>query len=226
MAALFTNASVALNSVAGESVDFALATAGVSPTVIVASSHTMSDYHDKFMRPHTGMISSIARWFQVRNLDAGVMPSQNIFSQLAKIGPTAELSLDRLRLLCISHRFDADKDVRLTSEQLTDFRIFTGARIAYALTGPGIAGAITQTNIFDYRRVNGPSHFGAPLSSAEVILTEFPEDAGLEKAVVGKVRAQSSSYPFFFCSPFSDHRCRPFCCRRQQNSACSSTLPR
>ena len=195
MAALFTNASVALNSVAGEDVDFALATAGVSPTVIVASSRTMSDYHEKFMRPHTGAISSIARWFQARNLDSGVMPSQNVFSQLASIGPTAELSLDKLRLLCISHRFDAPSDVRLSSEQLTDFRIFTGARIAYALTGPGIAGAITQTSIFDYRRFNGPSHFGAPLSSAEVTLTDFPEDAGLEKAVEGKVREHPKSCP-------------------------------
>jgi hypothetical protein len=34
MAALFANSSIALNSVAGENVDFALATAGVSPTPI------------------------------------------------------------------------------------------------------------------------------------------------------------------------------------------------
>lgn len=188
MAALYSNASIALNSVAGESVDFALATAGISPTVIVASSRTMSDYHKNFMRPHAGIISSLARWFQVRNLDAGVMPSHNFFSQIANIGPTAELSFDKLRLLCISHRFDAGHEVSLSSEQLTDLRIFTGARVVYALTGPGIAGAITQSNIFDYRRFDGPSHFGSPLSCLEVSLTDVPEDAGLEQAVVGKVR--------------------------------------
>ncbi|RMJ24396.1 hypothetical protein PHISP_04734 [Aspergillus sp. HF37] len=188
MAALYTNASIALNSVAGESVDFALATAGVSPTVIVASSRTMSNYHEKIMHPHTGIISSIARWFQVRDLDAGVMPSHSILNQIANIGPTAELSFDKLRLLCISHRFDAGNEVRLSSEQLTDLRIFTGARVVYALTGPGVAGAVTQTNVYDYRRFSGLSHFGSPLSSLEAILTDVRE-GGAEKAVEGQITA-------------------------------------
>ncbi|KAL4760241.1 uncharacterized protein BDW70DRAFT_68924 [Aspergillus foveolatus] len=175
-AALFTNASVALNSVAGEKVDFALATVGVSPTVIVASSRTISEYHAKFMKPHSGLLSSIARWFQVRSLDAGNMPSQGFFSRLASVGPTAELSLDRLRLLCISHRIDDDTDARLDHEQLTDLRVLTGARVVYALTGPGVAGAISQTNVFDYRRFEGPSHFGAPLSTVELLLSGLSED--------------------------------------------------
>ena len=189
MAAIFVGASVALNSVAGEGVDFALATVGVSPTVIIASSRTMSQYHDKFMEPHSGIISSIARWLQVRNLEAGVMPSHGLFSQLANIGPTAELSLDKLRLLCISHRADADPQDRLTCGQLTDLRIFTGARVVYALTGPGVAGAISQTNIYDYRRFLGPNHFGAPLSSVEVLLTDIPSDEKLE----GKVGTRLAS---------------------------------
>ncbi|OJJ41735.1 hypothetical protein ASPWEDRAFT_179439 [Aspergillus wentii DTO 134E9] len=186
MAALFSNASIALNSVAGENVDFALATVGVSPTVIIASSRTMSDYHEKFMRPHSGIVSSISHWFQARKLDAGVMPSHNL-TQVTNLGPIAELSIDKLRLLCISHRFDGDKDARLTSEQLTDLRIFTGARVVYALTGPGIAGAISQTNIFDYRRFQGPSHFGSPLSSVEVVLTGVSEGNGPEAATEGNI---------------------------------------
>ncbi|GLI75180.1 hypothetical protein PoHVEF18_003433 [Penicillium ochrochloron] len=174
--ALFSNASIALNnSVAGENVDFALATKGVSPTVIIASSRTMSEYHDRVMKPHTGLISSLGRWVQARTLDAGNMPSKNFFSQLAQVGPTAELSLEKLRLLCISHRVDADASVRMTSEQLTDLRVYMGTRIVYALTGPGIAGAISQTNVFDYRDSSGPSHFGAPLSSTEVTLTGVSE---------------------------------------------------
>jgi hypothetical protein len=182
-AALFTNASVALNSVAGEKVDFALATVGVSPTVIVASSRTISEYHAKFMKPHSGLLFSIARWFQVRSLDAGNMPSQGFFSRLASVGPTAELSLDRLRLLCISHRIDDDTDARLDHEQLTDLRVLTGARVVYALTGPGVAGAISQTNVFDYRRFEGPSHFGAPLSTVELLLSGLSEDT--EQGQVG-----------------------------------------
>ncbi|KAE8152508.1 hypothetical protein BDV25DRAFT_150991 [Aspergillus avenaceus] len=176
MAALYSNASVAVNSVAGEGVDFALATVGVSPTVVIASSRTMSAYHDKFMEPHSGFITAIARWFDVRKLDAGVMPSHGMFSQVANIGPTAELSLDKLRLLCVSHRVDADSQYRLTCAQLTDLRIFTGARVVYALTGPGVAGAVSQTNVFDYRRYAGPSHVGAPLSSVELVMTGVSED--------------------------------------------------
>jgi hypothetical protein len=80
-----------------------------------------------------------------------------------------------LRLLCISHRIDGNPASRLTSEQLTELRIFTGARVVYALTGPGVAGAIAQTNAFDYRCLTGQSHFGAPLSSTEITLKNVPE---------------------------------------------------
>lgn len=187
LAALFSNSSIALNSVAGEGVDFALSTVGISPTAIVASSRTMSEYHKKFMEPHTGIVSKIGRWFQARSLDAGTMPSSNLLTKIANIGPTAELTLDKLRLLFISHRADAPGEYRLSSEQLADLRIFTGARVVYALTGPGVAGAVAQTNVFDYRRQGGLSHFGSPLSSVEVTLKGHPEDAGLERAVEGQV---------------------------------------
>ncbi|KAJ6007546.1 hypothetical protein N7540_011522 [Penicillium herquei] len=173
--ALFSNASIALNSVTGEDVDFALATVGVSPTVIVASSRTISNYHDSIMQPKVGLLSSLGRWVQKRTLESGIMPSKNIFSQLARVGPASELSLDKLRLLCVSHRIDAPASAQLTLKQLTHFRIFTNARIIYALTGPGIAGAIAQTNVFDYRHGDGPSHFGAPLSSTEITLTGVSE---------------------------------------------------
>ncbi|KAJ5573468.1 uncharacterized protein N7459_007895 [Penicillium hispanicum] len=187
MNALFSNSSIALNSVAGENVDFALASLGVSPTVIVASSATMSNYYDRVMKPHSGIVSSIGRWVQSRTLDSGNMPSKNFFSQLARIGPTSELSLDNLRLLCISHRVDADASARLSSEQLTNLRIFTGARIVYALTGPGVAGAITQTNALDYRCLSGPSHFGAPVSSTEITLTGVPEKTSSDGPLEGQI---------------------------------------
>ncbi|EED18037.1 conserved hypothetical protein [Talaromyces stipitatus ATCC 10500] len=187
LAALYSNSSIALNSVAGEGVDFALATLGISPTVIVSSARTISDYHKKFMKPHTGLVSSISRLTQARALDAGRMPSQNILSRLANIGPTAELSLSKLRLLAVSYRVDGSPDDLLSSELLTDLRIFTGARIVYALTAPGIAGAIAQTHLFDYRRHEGPAHFGAPLSSVEIVLSGHIEDTGIERAVEGQL---------------------------------------
>lgn len=189
MAALYSNASVALNSVTGDNSSLALATVGVSPTVVIASSRTVSEYHKKVMQPNIGRITKLARCIQVRSLDAGVMSSHNLLSQMANVGPMAELTLEKLRLLCISHRIDDNPEYRLTAEQLTDLRIFTGARIVYALTGSGVAGAICQTNPFDYRRYPGFNHFGPPLSSVEVVLTDIPEDTEpLERPVEGKVR--------------------------------------
>jgi hypothetical protein len=106
----------------------------------------------------------------------------------------AELSLDNLRLLFVSHRADGDPRKQLTSDQLTDLRIFTGARVTYALTAAEVAGAVSQTNIYDYRRHSGPSHFGAPMSSVEIKLTRHEEDAGRERAVEGEVRFCSRSF--------------------------------
>lgn len=204
MAALYSNASVALNSVAGESVDFALATVGLSPTVIIASSRTMSEYHSKFMKPHSGFISLFSRWIQVRSLDSGYMPSHGVLNQVANVGPTAELSLDKLRLLCISHRVDADREAQLDYEQLADLRILTGARVVYALTGPGVAGAVFQTNVFDYRRFQGSSHFGAPLSSVEVVLTGVSGNEANEQGQVSQptIRHLFSSANHFLRSPY------------------------
>jgi hypothetical protein len=192
MVALYSNSSIALNSVAGEGVDLALATVGVSPTVIIASAQTVAEYHNEFMAPRTGLVPSLSRSVQARSLDAGRMPTQNALSRLANIGPTAELSLSKLRLLIISYRSDESADNLLTSEQLTDLRVFTGARVVYALAAPGVAGAVSQTHPFDYRRHSGRAHFGAPLSSVEIILAGHVEDSGLERAIEGQVRYLST----------------------------------
>ncbi|KAL1957020.1 hypothetical protein VTO42DRAFT_6397 [Malbranchea cinnamomea] len=178
LAALYVNASIALTSVAGEHVDLSLATKGISPTVIVASSHTIADYHAQHMATHMGLFSKLGRFFQSRALDNGVMPKPTRISRLLMSSPVADPSLNRLRLLCISHRADGSPENQLTSEQLTDLRIFLGARVIYALTSPNVAGAVSQTNAYDYRRHSGPSHFGPPLSSLEIKLTGHQEGSG------------------------------------------------
>ncbi|OKL64147.1 hypothetical protein UA08_00338 [Talaromyces atroroseus] len=187
LVALYSNSSIAFNSVAGEGADFALATVGISPSVVVSSARTIADYQKKFMKPHTGPLSALGRSVQARALDAGRMPSQNVLSRLANIGPTAELSISKLRLLAISYGVDGSPEDLLSSEQLTDLRVFTGARVVYGLTVPGIAGAVAQTHIFDYRRHAGPAHFGPPLSSVEIVLDGHSEDSGIERAVEGQV---------------------------------------
>ena len=85
---------------------------------------------------------------------------------------------------------------------LTDLRIFPGVPLAYALTTANVCGAITQTNILDYRtkdQEGDEHHFGAPLSSVEVFIRG--EDEEMEKGVVnatGEVCLGSSSFlPYF-----------------------------
>lgn len=205
LAALYANASVALTSVAGEVVDLALATAGISPTVMVASSHTISDYHAQRMGPSMGPITNLGRYFQTRSLDAGVMPTRNWLWRLSTAAPTAELSLDKLRLLFISHHIDGDRHNQLTSRQLTDLRIFTGARVVYALTAPQVAGAVCQTIPYDYRRHSGYSHFGAPTSGVELKLIRCKEDGSDVRATEGEVSRNWKSSSLF---PSANLRCR------------------
>ena len=54
-------------------------------------------------------------------------------------------------------------------EALCHLRVFTGARVIMALTDAHVAGAISQTNMLDYRQVD---HLGPPLSSVEIKLVE------------------------------------------------------
>ncbi|KMQ47373.1 hypothetical protein A7C99_1145 [Trichophyton rubrum] len=187
LAALYSNASIAFNSVAGEIVDFALATTGVSPTIIIASSHTMSDYHAQYMGPQLNPLVKLGRFFQTRALESGRMPSSNILSALGGSGPVSEQALKNLRLILVSHRAEGDRNNQLTSDQLTDFRIMTGVRLAYALTTGKVAGAVCQTNPYDYRGQRGFSHFGPPLNSVEVKLVDYDEKSGNEKAIEGKI---------------------------------------
>jgi hypothetical protein len=168
-AALYSNASVALNSVAGENVNFTIAAAGVAPTVIVTSSKTILDYHSKAMASQTGFVATIGRLFQAQSLQAGNLPSRNAIATLAEIDTA--LSLSKLRLLFVAHRAGDRKSPKLKSSVLTDLRMLLGARIGYALTTHQVAGALCQTNIFDYRQTAGFNGFGPPLSSVEVYLT-------------------------------------------------------
>lgn len=161
LAALFSNASIALTSVAGPSATLSSAFQNVSPTVIVASAETLAQTHrDKPFAP-TGPMQKIVQLFQARELASGIMPA-------TKGGMTHSL-----RLVYVSERVGADS-MPLNSRQLFDLKLWMGARIVYALTAAKVAGAVVQTNAYDYRTKGGDiySHFGPPLSCLEVKLIE------------------------------------------------------
>lgn len=186
MALLYVNGSVAFNSVAGEVVDFTLATGSLSPTIIIASSHTMSDFHAQ-LEPRLNPFAKLGRYIEMRGLEAGVMPPRSFFSLLGGNVGDGSTSFEKLRLLFIPHRIDEGSSNMLSSEQLTDLRLYTGARVVYALTYANVAGATCQTNPYDYRIHSGPAHFGPPLGSVEIKLTGYEEKPGGERAAEGQV---------------------------------------
>ncbi|MCJ1393014.1 hypothetical protein MMC18_005886 [Xylographa bjoerkii] len=161
LAALFSGASVALTPVAGPTAEYDSAFLGVSPTIIIASAQTMTQAHkEKFNASHDNW-SKIQYTLQARALSAGRMNKSHI------PGP---------RLIFVSTYISANPQF-LSSKQLHDLRILTGARVIYALTAAEVAGAITHTNAFDYRIQDvplEPSHFGAPLSAVEIKVVDTP----------------------------------------------------
>jgi len=174
LATLFTHASLAITSVAEPGVDLTLATRGVNPTVVIASAETLAKLHAKEDETAKGVLHNIAKYTSSQTLASGRMPDGNslIFRLLAPSKTASQPG--KLRLILTSERIGGGSPP-LSSAILSDLRIFTRARICYALTASKVAGAVAQTHVFDYRtrRSNGgpmQGHFGLPLSSVEIKL--------------------------------------------------------
>lgn len=159
LAALYSNSSLALTSVSGHTVEYSAAFRGIAPTVIVATPPTMLKVWDEKRKVPKGMFEKVDQWNRSRALVAGSMPK----APVARRSP---------RLIFVPERSD---QASLTSEQVFDLRLSTGAHIAHAFTDPRVAGAISQVNIFDYRKsVDGRSHLGSPMSCLEMKLIDGP----------------------------------------------------
>ena len=173
LAALFTHASIAVTSVAAVGIDIATVTRLVSPTVIIVSAETLANAHHKETAGISSTLQRVGKFSQDQTMNAGRMPTDSLLFKLMAPGSSASGNKPgTFRLILTSERLGAGSPI-LTSTMLSDLRIFTKARICYALTAARVAGAIAQTNVFDYRRVDGIRHapFGIPLSSVEIKLT-------------------------------------------------------
>lgn len=158
LAALFSNSSIGVTSVAGSKAKYDVAFWAVSPTVLISTATTMSQACRNIKASTGSSWQRFLRWMQSRSLSSGIMPK---FSGI----------LPSPRLIYIAESTSND-DIPLSSNELLDLRLLTGSRIIHALTNAKVAGAIAQTNIFDYQirgaGVSKHSHFGPPLSSVEV----------------------------------------------------------
>jgi hypothetical protein len=191
LAALFSHSTVIINSVAGPGVDLTLATRSIAPTVIVASPESAVKLHQTTTASVTNGLKKLAHYLETRVLTSGRLPTDNVLSRLnapkrASVGSTP----GKLRLLFIAEKAGRDTPP-LSSEDLSDLRIYTKARVIYALTAARVAGAVAQTNIYDYRRgvtpANKHSHFGVPVSCVEVKLKDTPSHRTTDENTAGEI---------------------------------------
>jgi len=216
LAALYCNSSLALQSVAGRNANLEAATQGVAPTIIVASASTISKTHREVSERMASPVLKAVHWSQTRSLTQdGVMPVASMFTRLNdSMRPAIGTTPGKLRIVFVSEQAGGDSPA-LSSLDLCDLRIFTGARVVYALTAAKVAGAVAQTSFYDYRVANDAgkhSHFGPPLSSVEILLRDTKDHKMTDNLAVGEV-----------CSTFLkvvvllikvDRRARPCCCRQ------------
>lgn len=193
LAALYCNASVAFNSVAGRSPDLVLATQGVAPTVLVATPETLLRTHQEATNRLTSAIAKVAHWAQSRSLtESGVMPVASAASRFnSSSRPAIGKTPGKLRLVYVADRAGADSPP-LSSRILSDLRVFLGARIIYALAAPKVAGAVAQTGYYDYRvHDDERSHFGAPVTSTEILLRDTEKHKNADSDYKGEVSDSS-----------------------------------
>jgi hypothetical protein len=193
LAALYANASVALNSVAGSAADIVLATQGVSPTVIAVSPQTLVQaLRESVSRKDASPLARASHALATRALTRdGAFASSNFLSAFASgsrlaIGKTPS----KLRIVYVGERAGsgASASTALDDAALSDLRIFTGARVVRALTAARVAGAVSQTALYDYRVGEG-GHFGAPVTSVELLF----KDSGHVKTTDDEARGEVSS---------------------------------
>ncbi|KAH6638823.1 hypothetical protein C7974DRAFT_387380 [Boeremia exigua] len=193
LAALFSHSTVIINSVAGPGVDLALATRSLSPTILVASASSAAALHSATAATATGALTRLAHYIETRALAAGRLPTDSLLARLA--APARALAPGPLRLLFAAERAGLNTPA-LSAQDLADLRVFTRARVVYALTAAPVAGAVAQTNMYDYR-VAGPaarhSHFGVPLSCVEVKVKDTAALKTTEEQSVGELVVVGSS---------------------------------
>ncbi|KAF1918604.1 hypothetical protein BDU57DRAFT_554073 [Ampelomyces quisqualis] len=197
LAALFSHSTLIINSVAAPGVDLTLATRSIAPTIAVVSAETAAKLHSTTSSLALNGPKKFAHYLETRMLTAGRLPTDNLLTRW--IAPSRALlgtTPGKLRLLFVSERAGLNTPP-LSSEDLSDLRIYTKARVVYALTAAKVAGAVAQTNVYDYRRgpvpSNKHSHFGVPLSSLELKVKDTPQHKTTDENIAGELIVTGSS---------------------------------
>ncbi|KAK4227101.1 peroxisomal long chain acyl-CoA synthetase 7 [Podospora fimiseda] len=177
LGALYSNASVAFNSAAPQAPNLTVATTGIAPTVVVATPAALLKTHEETAKTFSGTVAKDLHWLQTRSLKDGIFPESGFLTNYyqSAFRPTFGTEPGKLRIVLVAERIGADTP-KLSSSVLSDLRLYTGARVMYALTAAKVAGAVAQTGYYDYRVFDNEkkacSHFGPPTTSVEVLLRD------------------------------------------------------
>ncbi|KAK4467045.1 peroxisomal long chain acyl-CoA synthetase 7 [Cladorrhinum samala] len=177
LAAFYSNASVAFNSAAPQAANLSIAATGISPTIIAATPAALLTTHQETTKTFSTTVAKDLHWLQTRSLKDGIFPESGFLPNYyqSAFRPTFGTEPGKLRLVFAAERIGGDTP-KLSSSVLSDLRLYTGARIIYALTAAKVAGAVAQTGFYDYRvfenEKQGCSHFGPPTTSVEIVLKD------------------------------------------------------
>lgn len=189
-AALFSNANLALHSVASNSIDLGLACRGISPTIIATSSTSAKKLHSTTLSSVTGAAKTWALRGQMAALQEGYMPGATTLGRFITPVSAAAALGGKVRLMYVYEHLGSK--TALSSEALSQLRAFTGARIIYGLVAPQVAGTVAQTGVFDYRVRNADvgkgAHFGVPVGCLEVKLVDAGNIRNGDDGARGEVR--------------------------------------
>ncbi|KAL8963437.1 MAG: hypothetical protein Q9183_005010 [Haloplaca sp. 2 TL-2023] len=177
LAALYSNASLALTPVSSDTAPYEAAFRSLSkPTIVIASPPTLKEAIKSLLEQPVTMLQKYKTWNQASSLAEGVMPK-------------IKGHLPSPRLI-YTYQDTASATEPLSWAELSYVRLLTGARTVYAFTDAKVAGAISQTNIFDYRRdVAGGKQaaFGAPVSPVEFKLVDADGHRNSDEKALGKL---------------------------------------
>ncbi|KAL8665345.1 MAG: hypothetical protein Q9168_007720 [Polycauliona sp. 1 TL-2023] len=181
LAALYSSASLALTSVSGDRVPYSTAFLRLKPTIVIAAPPTIKEVCKTFRQQPRGIMQKYAMWQHTKLLAEGIMPSS--ISTSDPLTPR----------LIYTFESSQNRSNPLTLAELGDLRLFTGARTAYAFTDARVAGAITQTSIYDYRRGESKdgdkqkAAFGGPVSCIEFKLVDEDGHKNSDEKALGKL---------------------------------------
>ena len=172
LAALFSNASLALTSVSGPKAPYSAAFLGASPTVIIADTETLSAFcKDKERTMSSSALGQFNQWRKSRTLKAGTMPKPS--------------GLTKTPRLIYTYDKAGSSVFKLDPKELFKLKVYSGARIIYAFTDSQVAGAISQTNMLDYQ--DNSADFGPPLSSVEIKLRDAADGKNSDDKALGEL---------------------------------------